>query len=222
MERTTQLFTEFNERISKVCEEFADKVTSAEGPTEAEMAEHFKEFRSYIEQNTEPFWKEEKEYLDGSTGEDFISAMDMETALAAFDEAAMLIDDEATPYPLVEKLKSFGEPACELLLKKVLDASWQPEDGEDENEFFVKFQPCVSAIRFFGAAAASSAEAVPLTLRRLSVRTNTNTQENSFFIKKPPIQSKNERKKTRGSGGAREASGDPRFAGNAGQAYLIG
>ena len=78
--------------------------------------------------------------------------MDMETALAAFDEAAMIVDDEATPYPLVNRLKSFGDPACERLLKKVLDASWQPAEGEDENEFFVKFQPCVSAIRFFGAA----------------------------------------------------------------------
>jgi len=152
MERTTQLFTEFNELISKVCEEFADKVTSSEGPTEAEMAEHFKEFRPYIEQNTEPFWKESKDYLDGRTGEEFIGEMDMETALAAFDEAAMIVDDEATPFPLVDRLKSFGEPACERLLKKVLDTSWQPADGEDENEFFVKFQPCVSAIRFFGAA----------------------------------------------------------------------
>ena len=31
MERTTQLFTEFNERISKVCEEFADKVSALGG-----------------------------------------------------------------------------------------------------------------------------------------------------------------------------------------------
>ena len=122
MERTTQLFTEFNERISKVCEEFADKVSSREGPTEAEMAEHFKEFRSYIETNTEPFWKEEKDYLDGKTGEQFISEMDLDQALAAFDESAKIIDDEATPAPLVERLKSFGEPACERLLKMVTGA----------------------------------------------------------------------------------------------------
>ena len=152
MERTTQLFTEFNERISKVCEEFADKVSSREGPTEAEMAEHFKEFRSYIETNTEPFWKEEKDYLDGKTGEQFISEMDLDQALAAFDESAKIIDDEATPAPLVERLKSFGEPACERLLKMVTETPWEPSEGEDENEFFVKFQPCVAAIRFFGAA----------------------------------------------------------------------
>ncbi len=152
MERTTQLFTEFNERISKVCEEFADKVSSRGGPTEAEMSEHFKEFRSYIETNTEPFWKEEKEYLDGKTGEQFISEMDLEQALAAFSESAKIIDDEATPSPLVERLKTFGEPACERLLKMVLKTPWEPSEGEDENEFFVKFQPCVAAIRFFGAA----------------------------------------------------------------------
>lgn len=152
MERTTQLFTEFNERLSKVCEAFADQVSSAEGPTEGEMAEHFKNFRGYIEQETEPFWKEKKSYLDGKTGEEFIGELDMDAALAAFCEAARLIDDEATPYPLVDRLKSFGDPACEWLLKMVLDDSWEPVEGEDENEFFVKFQPCVAAIRFFGAA----------------------------------------------------------------------
>ncbi|MBO4687267.1 MAG: hypothetical protein J5636_02025 [Clostridiales bacterium] len=152
MERTTQLFTDFNKRLSKVCEAFADQVSSAEGPTEGEMAEHFKNFRSYIEQETNPFWKEKKSYLDGMTGEEFIGEMDMETALAAFSESATLIDDEATPFPLVERLKSFGDPACERLLKMVLDANWQPEEGEDENAFFVKFQPCVAAIRFFGSA----------------------------------------------------------------------
>ena len=152
MERTTQLFTEFNERLSKVCEAFADQVSSADGPTEGEMAEHFKNFRGYIEQNTDPFWKEKKDYLDGKTGEEFIGEMDMDAAMAAFDESAMLIDDEATPYPLVERLKSFGDPACEKLLAKVLDAAWQAADGEDENEFFIRFQPCVAAIRFFGAA----------------------------------------------------------------------
>ncbi len=152
MERTTQLFTEFNERLSKVCEAFADQVSSADGPTEGEMAEHFKNFRGYIEQNTDPFWKEKKDYLDGKSGEEFIGEMDMDAAMAAFDESAMLIDDEATPYPLVERLKSFGDPACEKLLAKVLDAAWQAADGEDENEFFIRFQPCVAAIRFFGAA----------------------------------------------------------------------
>lgn len=152
MERTTQLFTDFNERLSKVCEKFADQVSSADGPTEGEMAEHFKNFRGYIETETAPFWKEKKSYLDGLTGEKFISELDMDTALAAFCESAKIIDDEATPYPLVERLKSFGDPACEWLLKMVLDSSWQPEEGEDENEFFVKFQPCVAAIRFFGAA----------------------------------------------------------------------
>jgi len=152
MERTTQLFTEFNQRISKVCEDFADQVSSKEGPTEGEMAEHFKNFRSYISSNTDPFWKEEKKYLDGQTGEAFIQALDLEQTLAAFKEAAMIIDDESTPYPLVDHLKSFGEEACEKLLKMVLDAKWQPEEGEDENEFFVNFQPSVAAIRFFGAA----------------------------------------------------------------------
>ena len=152
MERTTQLFTEFNQRLSKVCEAFADQVSSAEGPTEGEMAEHFKNFRGYIEQETAPFWKEKKSYLDGMTGEEFVGQLDMEEALAAFSESATLIDDEATPYPLVERLKSFGDPACERLLKMVLDANWQPEESEDENAFFVKFQPCVAAIRFFGAA----------------------------------------------------------------------
>ena len=152
MDCTTRLFSEFNERLSKVCEEFADKVTSSEGPTEAEMAEHFKDFRPYIEQNTEPFWKEPKDYLDGKTGEEFISAMDLEEALASFNESAKIIDDEATPAPLVERLKSFGEPACERLLKMVMKTPWEPSEGEDENEFFVKFQPCVAAIRFFGSA----------------------------------------------------------------------
>ena len=152
MERTTKLFTEFNERLSKVCEAFADQVSSEDGPTEGEMAEHFKNFRGYIENETAPFWKEKKGYLDGKTGEEFISEMDMDTALASFCESAKLIDDEATPYPLVERLKSFGDPACEWLLKMVLDNSWEPAEGEDENEFFVKFQPCVAAIRFFGAA----------------------------------------------------------------------
>lgn len=152
MERTTQLFTEFNERLSKVCEAFADQVSSAEGPTEGEMAEHFKNFRGYIEQETEPFWKEKKSYLDGKTGEEFIGELDLDAALAAFCESARLIDDEATPYPLVDRLKSFGDPACEWLLKMVLEDSWAPVEGEDENEFFVKFQPCVAAIRFFGAA----------------------------------------------------------------------
>ncbi len=152
MERTTQLFTEFNERISKVCEDFADQVSSKEGPTEGEMAEHFKSFRSYISANTDPFWKEEKKYLDGQTGEAFLESLDLEQTLAAFNESAMIIDDEATPYPLVDHLKSFGDEACEKLLKMVLDAQWQPEEGEDENEFFVKFQPCVAAIRFFGSA----------------------------------------------------------------------
>ena len=152
MERTTKLFTEFNQRLSKVCEAFADQVSSEDGPTEGEMAEHFKNFRGYIEQETAPFWKEKKSYLDDVTGEEFLSAMDMDTALAAFCESAKLIDDEATPYPLVERLKSFGDPACEWLLKMVLDNSWEPAEGEDENEFFVKFQPCVAAIRIFGAA----------------------------------------------------------------------
>ena len=152
MDCTTRLFSEFNERLSKVCEEFADKVSSSEGPTEAEMAEHFKDFRPYIEQNTEPFWKEPKDYLDGKTGEEFISAMDLEEALASFNESAKIIDDEATPSPLVERLKSFGEPACERLLNMVMETPWEPAEGEDENEFFVKFQPCVAAIRFFGSA----------------------------------------------------------------------
>lgn len=153
MAQATQLFNEFNKRLSKVCEEFANMVSSEEGPTEGEMAEHFKNFRAYIEQNTDPFWKEKKSYLDGKTGEEFISEMDMDTALEAFNEASMIIDDEATPYPLVDKLKSFGDPACERLLKMVLDASWKPEDGDDdENEFFTNFQPCVAAIRFFGSA----------------------------------------------------------------------
>ena len=72
MDCTTKLFTEFNERLSVVCEKFADKVSSSEGPTETEMAEHFKNFRSYIEQTTAPFWQEPKEYLDGKTGEEYI------------------------------------------------------------------------------------------------------------------------------------------------------
>lgn len=152
MAQTTQLFTEFNKRLSKVCEAFADQVTSEDGPTEGEMAEHFKNFRAYIERETAPFWKEKKSYLDGQDGETYISELNLEEALDAFNEASMLIDDEATPYPLVERLKSFGEPACERLLNMVLDASWQPKEDEDENEFFVKFQPCVAAIRFFGTA----------------------------------------------------------------------
>jgi hypothetical protein len=152
MDCTTKLFTEFNQNISKVCEAFADQVSSKDGPTEGEMAEHFKNFRAYIEQQTAPFWKEKKDYLDGKTGEEYISGLDLQEALAAFNESAMLIDDEATPYPLVDRLKNAGPEACEQLLKMVLDTPWQPAEGEDENEFFTKFQPCVAAIRFFGAA----------------------------------------------------------------------
>ena len=152
MDCTTKLFTEFNERLSKVCEEFADQVSSSEGPTESEMAEHFKNFRSYIEQTTAPFWQEKKDYLDGKTGEEYISGLDLEQALAAFCESAKIIDDEATPYPLVDSLKALGPESSERLLKMVLDTPWEPAEGEDENEFFVKFQPCVAAIRFFGAA----------------------------------------------------------------------
>ncbi|MBO4495902.1 MAG: hypothetical protein J5752_08620 [Clostridiales bacterium] len=152
MDCTTRLFTEFNERLSKVCEEFADQVSSSEGPTESEMAEHFKNFRSYIEQTTAPFWQEKKDYLDGKTGEEFIAGLDLEQALDAFCESAKIIDDEATPYPLVSSLKALGPESSERLLKMVLDTPWEPEDGEDENEFFVRFQPCVAAIRFFGAA----------------------------------------------------------------------
>jgi len=152
MDCTTKLFTEFNERLSKVCEDFADQVSSSEGPTESEMAEHFKNFRSYIEQTTAPFWKEPKDYLDGKTGEEHIAQMDLDTALAAFSESAKIIDDEATPYPLVSKLKELSPESSERLLKMVLDTPWEPAEGEDENEFFVRFQPCVAAIRFFGAA----------------------------------------------------------------------
>ncbi|MBR5938720.1 MAG: hypothetical protein IKZ90_10740 [Clostridiales bacterium] len=151
MDCTTKLFSEFNERLSKVCEEFADQVSSSEGPTESEMAEHFKNFRSYIEQQTEPFWKESKEYLDGKTGEEFISNLDLDALLDAFCESAKIIDDEATPYPLVSALKEKSPESSERLLKMVLDTSWEPAEGEDENEFFVRFQPCVAAIRFFGA-----------------------------------------------------------------------
>ncbi|MBP5491272.1 MAG: hypothetical protein J6Y08_00320 [Clostridiales bacterium] len=152
MDCTKQLFTEFNERLSKVCEEFADLVSSKEGPTESEMAEHFKNFRSYIETKTHDFWSEPKDYLDGKTGEAFIGEMDMEQALSAFNEAAEIIDDEATPYPLVNRLLSFGGDACEKMLTMVLEKPWQPEEGEDENEFFIRFQPCVAAIRYFGTA----------------------------------------------------------------------
>ncbi|MBR2751941.1 MAG: hypothetical protein IKD90_12515 [Clostridiales bacterium] len=152
MDCTTKLFTEFNERLSVVCEKFADKVSSSEGPTETEMAEHFKNFRSYIEQTTAPFWQEPKEYLDGKTGEEYIAGLDLEQALEAFCESAKIIDDEATPYPLVSSLKALGPESSERLLKMVLDTPWEPEEGEDENEFFVRFQPCVAAIRFFGAA----------------------------------------------------------------------
>lgn len=152
MESTTLLFTEFNKKLSKVCEAFADQVSSVDGPTESEMAEHFKNFRSYIEEQTRPFWSEKKSYLDGKTGEAFLAELDLDQTLEAFYESASLIDDEATPYPLVDRLLHFGDEACERLLKMVMDASWQPEEGEDENEFFVRFQPAVAAIRFFGTA----------------------------------------------------------------------